>query len=108
MKVRVHNHETGLYDFFELREDADLFIGKDSNGEDIFEGDTVQVMRKDSDGKRTIPFRGVVKMSAGKGAYMVSEDKRVHSLYLRYCTLWTTKNQHNKALLTPIAQNKPM
>lgn len=77
-------HRVGAgFDYYETN-DTDQLIGKDKNGKEVYENDIVRQYRKDDDGKRTVQFDGTVKMSPGRGAYVV-KDGRAHSLSIRYC-----------------------
>lgn len=83
--IRIYDPQKNRLDYYELSRNADKLVGKDSKGVDVYENDIVTIKRKDADGNRTVDFTGTVKMSAGKGVYLLV-GSGVHSLYLRYCT----------------------
>ena len=95
--IRVFNPKSGVFDYYELSKLADKLVGKDRSGKDVYENDIVCVKRKDGDGNRTVDFTGVVKLSAGKGVYLL-KDSKVHSLYLRYCTKIGNIHEHSDSV----------
>lgn len=92
--IRIYNPKTDSFDYYEMSKLADMFVGKDSMGRDVYVNDFVVIKHKDENGNRTVEYRGIVKWSAGKGVYLLA-NSRVHNLYLRHCVKIGNTHQHS-------------